>query len=283
MEYLQSEKTIIIEDAKDINNFKNEIKQAKQSTGGIVYEKSKANVFCYRDGRCVTSFTVYDNSTIETEQKQRTRYYFGLKSLRKLTPQIRLFELRMQCAANLKNLWHRLRLYDRADKNRLQYFKNIRFEDQNKPNDPNDNVLEFKKKLEEEMQWALESRKKLYKDLYRSINLVYPPPGIWCDAMEWAYLEPGVKSKRSELRRKSHTCPSAGEGKNHYAMNPNCKPDSLGDMVLLFETKAGWNQNGGPELFTFDNHEPKGGCVLLNDGTVKFIRTKEELNQLRWK
>jgi hypothetical protein len=30
-------------------------------------------------------------------------------------------------------------------------------------------------------------------------------------------------------------------------------------MVLLFETKAGWNQHGGPELFTFDNHDPKGG------------------------
>jgi hypothetical protein len=36
-------------------------------------------------------------------------------------------------------------------------------------------------------------------------------------------------------------------------------------------------------LFTFDNHEPRGGCVLLNDGTVKFVRTKEELAQLRWK
>jgi hypothetical protein len=53
--------------------------------------------------------------------------------------------------------------------------------------------------------------------------------------------------------------------------------------VLLFETKAGWNQYGGSELFTFDNHEPRGGCVLLNDGTVKFIRTTEELRQLRWK
>jgi len=79
-----------------------------------------------------------------------------------------------------------------------------------------------------------------------------------------------------------HVCPSASRGKNHYAMNPNCKPDSPSDMVLLFETKAGWNQHGGPELFTFDNHDPKGGCVLLNDGTVKFIRTIEELRQLRW-
>jgi len=56
-------------------------------------------------------------------------------------------------------------------------------------------------------------------------------------------------------------------------------------------------KSGSPELFTFDNHDPKGGCprlrggklvpaeagILLNDGTVKFIRTEEELQQLRWK
>jgi len=83
-------------------------------------------------------------------------------------------------------------------------------------------------------------------------------------------------------------CPSVKEAKKHlancyYAMNPNCKFDSAPDMVLLFETRAGWNQHSGPELFTFDNHNPKGGCVLLNDGAVKFIRTKEELRQLRWK
>ena len=70
---------------------------------------------------------------------------------------------------------------------------------------------------------------------------------------------------------------------SHYAINPNCKPDSPSDLVLLFETKAGWNQHGGPELFTFDNHDPRGGCVMLNDGTIKFIRTKEELQQFRWK
>jgi hypothetical protein len=68
-----------------------------------------------------------------------------------------------------------------------------------------------------------------------------------------------------------------------YAMNPNCKLDSPPDTVVLFEAKPGWNQHGGPELFTFDNHDPKGGCILLNDGTVKFIRTDEELKQLRWK
>jgi len=39
----------------------------------------------------------------------------------------------------------------------------------------------------------------------------------------------------------------------------------------------------GPELFAFDHHDPKGGCVLLNDGTVKFIRTEQELHALRWR
>ena len=102
----------------------------------------------------------------------------------------------------------------------------------------------------------------------------YPDPSKWCDVLLKRY-PPGGKEQ--------FKCPSAGEGKCHYAMNPNCKVDSPADTVLLFETKDGWNQHGGPELFTFDNHDPKGGCVLLNDGTVKFIRTKEELQQLRWK
>jgi len=107
----------------------------------------------------------------------------------------------------------------------------------------------------------------------------YPKPAEWCDA-----VMQGRKHYLREERMMGHfKCPAAGEGKCHYAMNPRCKPDSPPDMVLLFETKAGWNQHGGPELFTFDNHDPKGGCVLLNDGTVKFIRTKEELQQLRWK
>jgi hypothetical protein len=109
----------------------------------------------------------------------------------------------------------------------------------------------------------------------------YPEPGEWCDVV--------LRNRRNtsyvsdEEMRGYFKCPTAGEGESHYAMNPNCKPDSPADMVLLFETKAGWNQHGGVELFTFDNHDPKGGCVLLNDGTVKFIRTKEELQQLRWK
>ena len=66
-------------------------------------------------------------------------------------------------------------------------------------------------------------------------------------------------------------------------MNPDCGPNSAANVVLLFEAKAAWNQHGGTELFTLDHHDPKGGCVLLNDGTVIFIRTEEQLKALRWK
>ena len=148
--------------------------------------------------------------------------------------------------------------------------------------------------------------------LRRKVNS-YPEPNQWCDAIvqfcrnQYAVRD-GVKMRRftEEYISEIFTCPSVRERiyeensqsetndlnsqeqtvpllECHYAMNNNCEPNSPLDMVLLFETKAGWNQNGGPELFNFDNHDPKGGCVLLNDGMVKFIRTKEEFQQLQWK
>ncbi len=114
----------------------------------------------------------------------------------------------------------------------------------------------------------------------RDINS-YQEPNQWCDTIMWNRDNSSYVS--DEEMRDTFKCPAAGEGKSHYALNPNCKPDSPPDTVFLFETKAGWNQHGGPELFNFDNHDPKGGCVLLNNHKVKFIRTKEELQQLRWK
>ncbi len=109
----------------------------------------------------------------------------------------------------------------------------------------------------------------------------YPASYEWCNGIIQAF--DGLSSMLTDALMEPCSCPGAGEGKCHYAMNPDCEPNSPGDMVLLFETKAGWNQHGGRELFTFDNHDPKGGCVLLNDGTVKFIRSEEELHALRWK
>jgi hypothetical protein len=106
----------------------------------------------------------------------------------------------------------------------------------------------------------------------------YPRPSDWCDAISSAYW-----SFDKEQLLGPYRCPNVAKSRCHYAMNPGCRFDSPPDLVLLFETKAGWNRHGGPSLFTFDNHEPRGGLVLLNDGTVKFIRTEDELKRLRWK
>jgi hypothetical protein len=136
--------------------------------------------------------------------------------------------------------------------------------------------------------WALELRRacadnlsdlRAEFDMWERDEKVYPSAPGWCDAIihRWQQVH------SSDYIKRYLTCPSVSEGQSHYAMNPNCEPNSPADTVLLFETRAGWNQHGGPELFTFDNHDPKGGLVLLNDGTVKFIRTEEELKQLRWK
>ena len=122
-------------------------------------------------------------------------------------------------------------------------------------------------------------------NLSKNKERVYPKPDKWCDSILNGYrFVTGPDEDDGKLFIKDlYKCPCIKKGKCNYAINPNCKPDSQTDMVLLFETKNGWNQYGGAELFTFDNHDPKGGCVLLNDGTVKFIRTKDELNKLRWK
>lgn len=108
----------------------------------------------------------------------------------------------------------------------------------------------------------------------------YPEAMQWCDGVV-RYCE-SIGMEEYYISR-PFICPGVISGKCHYAMNSDCRVDSSGDTVLLYETKTGWNQHGGSELFTFDNHNPKGGCVLLNDGKVKFIRTEEELKQLRWK
>ncbi len=107
----------------------------------------------------------------------------------------------------------------------------------------------------------------------------YPKADQWCDVLVPIWQK-NYHSHWVEFR-----CPSLPDARCTYAMNPACEPNSPPDTVLLFETEAGWNQYGGPELFSFAHHDPHGGTVLLNDRqrTVKFIRTEEELKQLRWK
>jgi len=139
-------------------------------------------------------------------------------------------------------------------------------------------------KLLPQIQSRIECGHNLYAlyDVLRGADsaTIYPPASTWCDVILDRQLHRGDSERRVRQRFR---CPTAWGDCCNYALNDACRPDSPADTVLLFETKAGWNQHGGPELFTFDNHDPKGGCVLLNNGTVKFIRTEEELKQLRWK
>jgi hypothetical protein len=141
-----------------------------------------------------------------------------------------------------------------------------------------------------------QSRLRVDSLLFRQTLISYPDPNHWCDLTAdvlWRLHGDGGAKQWGATLVGAFTCPAAREkaAASHddpawvsdYAMNPYCRPGSPVDTVLLFETKPGWNQHGGPELFSFDNHDPNGGCVLLNDGTIKFIRTKEELAQLRWK
>ena len=226
---LKSLQIIVLDKQERIKMFSHDLSEGL--SGGIFTQRSNAHVVCYRNDKRLTSFTIYDDRFIVTEDNQCIRYISGLPSLKTLTPEIRPFHFRSECADNIRNL------------------------------------------------------SELLKYLYNSISQSYPrdkgyPAFKWCDAILSDNRTSCIpmKDKMSYFK-----CASAGEGKCHYAMNPNCKPDSPPDMLLLFETKGSWNQHGGPELFTFDNHDPRGGCVLLNDGTVKFIRTKQELQQLRWK
>lgn len=138
-------------------------------------------------------------------------------------------------------------------------------------------------KLLPEIQSRIECGRNLYAlyDVLRGADsaTIYPPASTWCDVILDRQLHQGDAQRQVQ---RQFQCPTINGDRCNYALNSVCRSDSPTDTVLLFETTEGWNQHGGPELFTFENHDPRGGLVLLNDGTVKFIRTEEELKQLRW-
>ena len=103
----------------------------------------------------------------------------------------------------------------------------------------------------------------------------YPTPSKWCDLLV-EYCDVSEKTLR---------CKGALEGPCNYAMNKNIEEfstrDAPPDMVFLFETYPGWNQAGGPEILTTENHNGEGCNVLFVDLHVAFIKTRD-LNDLKW-
>ena len=102
----------------------------------------------------------------------------------------------------------------------------------------------------------------------------FPTPSRWCDLL----------TEHSLITPKGLHCPGVPEGPCNYAMNKAVETLGTGappDMVLLCETSPGWNQVGGPEILTVENHQGDGCNVLFVDGHVEFVKP-ESLQQLRW-
>ena len=102
-----------------------------------------------------------------------------------------------------------------------------------------------------------------------------PTASKWCDLL----------IEHQGVSHETFRCKGAPEGPCNYAMNKNVEGlgrSSHPDMVLLFETHPGWNQVGGPEILTTDNHQGDGSHVLFANFHVEFIRAKD-LAYLKWK
>jgi len=105
----------------------------------------------------------------------------------------------------------------------------------------------------------------------------YPQTEKWCDLLT-EYMK---MTEDSRVIEKCFICPANNKGHCHYAMNPNISPRSQLGQVLLFETKGGWNQVGGPEILTTENHQGNGCNVLFNDSHVEFVRA-DKISELKW-
>jgi prepilin-type processing-associated H-X9-DG protein len=123
----------------------------------------------------------------------------------------------------------------------------------------------------------------------------YPPKDKWCDLL----IEHARVSKKDFIypfSKKDFIClgSKAKTGQSSYAINENAitleppimrgieEPNTPSDIVLLFESEPGWNQYGGPELLTFQNHNGRGCYIAFSDGHVAFVR-KQNLHKLKWK
>ncbi len=105
-------------------------------------------------------------------------------------------------------------------------------------------------------------------------NEKYPASLQWCDLL----------IKYEDVQKAQFNCAAAEKGTCNYAMNKNIEKfgvASPAQMVLLFESKPGWNQAGGLELLTTDNHCGEGCNILFNDGHTEFVK-RADLNNLLW-
>ena len=105
----------------------------------------------------------------------------------------------------------------------------------------------------------------------------YPTADKWCDLLvSFSRVEPNQFICRGS---------DAKVGESSYALNKKIAGKKSSeipkDVVLLFETKGSWNQFGGTEILTLENHNGKGCNVLFNDRRVEFVKA-ELIGELKW-
>ena len=103
-------------------------------------------------------------------------------------------------------------------------------------------------------------------------NDQYSTADKWCDLL----IE-----YDTDVKEKFFKCKGAGKGRCNFAINSKAEPNSPSDIVWLFESQPGWNQHGGPEILTTENHKGKGCNILFNGRHVVFVKTKD-LGELNW-
>jgi prepilin-type processing-associated H-X9-DG protein len=108
------------------------------------------------------------------------------------------------------------------------------------------------------------------------------PPAEWCDVILTNKMD---TSSQAFVISKDLHCPTTPKKQLcGYAMNRNLvgirdTSQIAQDTVLLFESDAGWNAVGGPEIAVPRHHN--GLNVALVDGSVQQINFKD-LGSLRW-
>jgi prepilin-type processing-associated H-X9-DG protein len=102
----------------------------------------------------------------------------------------------------------------------------------------------------------------------------FPPPETWCDAIQMNGGSPKV-----------FQCVVAPDLRSGYAFNARLsgkKADEVNPQtVMIFESDAGWNASGGPELMFKSSRHGKRFVVGFADGHVEQV-TEARLQQLRW-
>jgi prepilin-type processing-associated H-X9-DG protein len=105
----------------------------------------------------------------------------------------------------------------------------------------------------------------------------FPSSNNWCDAIQKYVQAPGT-----------FQCPAGDKRqRSNYAFNAllsgveTSKVQAPGKTVLLYETDAGWNASGGPELALKKKRHGRTIIMAFADGHAEAV-SESRFGQLRW-